>query len=250
MELNKNVDFVLHNSGTIPNNNGILYSSHDDSFAKEGFGCKSSLINRENNGELHASSSPKNNNCVIEIYRFKFTEEIMEKLGEFSKIHQLDSRKDFKDSWNYWMEEHSLLIEVEVNRLKELGFKGDIVDKMFKSARYYFRKRKDKDKDMDNILKQDLDQEPEQKQDIKNRKYQCVSKLLLEIMDNHIKHLLGLQESIKKPSIAFLDFCKQNKELLKEEIQDLLQLGITDIKDIQLKIKKTYKNKYFSIIHK
>jgi hypothetical protein len=242
MEFKNDVDFLLHTSCIIPNNDGIVYSSHNGSFAKEGFESKSSPFIRENNGELYDSSCNKNNDFVIGIFRYKFTDKIMEKLGEFSKIHQLDSRKDFKDSWNFWIEEeeNSLLIKEEINRLIELGFKGDILDKMFKSARYYFRKRKVND-DINNDNNNNID---------KNRKYQTSSKLLLEIMDNHIKNLLSLQESIKKPSIAFLDFCKLNKDLLKEEIQDLQKLGITDIKDIQLKIKKTYKNKYFSIIHK
>jgi hypothetical protein len=38
------------------------------------------------------------------IYRFKFTEEFMEYLHNFSKIHQYDERKDFKEAWNIWIE--------------------------------------------------------------------------------------------------------------------------------------------------
>ena len=75
------------------------------------------------------------------IYRFKFTEEFMEVLYEFSKIHQYDERKDFKEAWKIWVEENETIINQETTRLNDLGYKGDILDKMFKSARYYFRKK-------------------------------------------------------------------------------------------------------------
>ena len=48
-----------------------------------------------------------------------------------------------------------------------------------------------------------------------------------------------------KPSDGFVDFCNNNKNILKEEISYLFQQGITDLKYIQNKIKKTYKNRYF-----
>ena len=37
------------------------------------------------------------------IYRYKFTEHFMEELYEFSKIHQYDARKDFKEAWKIWI---------------------------------------------------------------------------------------------------------------------------------------------------
>ena len=78
------------------------------------------------------------------IFRFKFTEEFMEELHNFSKIHQYDHRKDFKDAWVKWTEENQDIIAKEVDRLVAMGYpnEDDIVDdKMFKSARYYFRKK-------------------------------------------------------------------------------------------------------------
>ena len=77
------------------------------------------------------------------IYRFKFTEEFMEELYKFAKIHQYDHRKDFKEAWTKWTEENSDIISNETERLLALGYKNEdnIDDKMFKSARYYFRKK-------------------------------------------------------------------------------------------------------------
>ena len=77
----------------------------------------------------------------INIFRYKFTEEFTIELYKFSKIHQYDHRSDFKEAWNIWTEENEDLVDEEIRRLSNLGYDGDILDKMFKSARYYFRKK-------------------------------------------------------------------------------------------------------------
>lgn len=191
----------------------------------------------------------------IPIYRFKFTQDFMEELHQFSKIHYLDNRKDFKEAWVKWSEEEEKkdLIEKEIKRLNELGFHGDILDKMFKSARYYFRKREDNASITTTNSKKVFEETDVEGELVNKRNYHCCSKYLLEIMDKQIKNLLlekDKEAENKKPSIAFLHFCKENKDLLKEEIESLFKLGFTDVKEIQNKIKKTYKNKYFSINHK
>ena len=75
------------------------------------------------------------------IYRYKFTQEFMDHLYQFSKIHQYDDRKVFKDSWDIFKEDSDDIISSEMRRLEGLNYNGDILDKMFKSARYYFRKK-------------------------------------------------------------------------------------------------------------
>ena len=82
-----------------------------------------------------------NNELSNMIYRFKFTEDFMSELYKFSKIHQFDDRKDFKEAWKIWTEENEQIIDSEMCRLLHLGYNGDVLDKMFKSARYYFRKK-------------------------------------------------------------------------------------------------------------
>ena len=164
----------------------------------------------------------------INIYRYKFTDEFMVDLYQFSKIHQYDDRHDFKEAWKIWMEENEEIIEQEIRRITELGYRGEIIDKMFKSARYYFRKKP-------------LTNEKEQQ---KRRVYTGLSKNLLYVMDQHIMNNLT-NENQNKPSITFLDFCKENKQLLGEEILELIKVGIKDQTEIMNKIKKTYKNRYF-----
>jgi len=165
------------------------------------------------------------------IFRFKFTEAFMVDLYKFSKIHQYDHRKDFKEAWTIWIEENDDIIDEEVNRLLDLGYDGDILDKMFKSARYYFRK------------KSPVAVEPKQR-----RQYISVSRELLESMDAHIKINIGLPDY--QPKIGFVSFYEENNSLIEETFRSFYEQDIKDREFIQLKLKKTYKNRYFMIISK
>ena len=165
------------------------------------------------------------------IFRFKFTEEFMEELHNFSKIHQYDHRKDFKEAWVKWTDENQDIIAKEVDRLVAMGYpnEDDIVDdKMFKSARYYFRK------------KSAVKPEPKQR-----RQYIGVDHELLENMDIHIR--TNIYNDDYKPKTAFIMFCKEYDTILRQTIE---QMSISDAKMIQEKIKKTYKNRYFMLTNK
>jgi hypothetical protein len=164
------------------------------------------------------------------IYRYKFSDNFIEELFRFSKIHQYDERKDFKEAWNTWRNNNNSIIEDEIKRLLELNYHGDIMDKMYKSARYYFRKKG-----------------TEKKEPTKRCAYVGLLKELLDSMDNHIKSNIDKKEY--KPSEGFSDFCKENIELLKKEIERLISYNIKDSLQIKNKIKKTYKNRYFMIIN-
>jgi len=166
------------------------------------------------------------NEFNINIFRYKFSNEFIQPLHQFSKIHQYDHRKDFKEAWTIWIEENEDLISKEVKRLLELDYKGDILDKMFKSARYYFRKKS-----------------TEKKEPQKRRNYVGIQTELLKAMDTHI--CANKKIDNYKPSFGFDDFCKQNIDLLKTEVNSLYKSGITDSDEIKNKIKKTYKNRYF-----
>jgi hypothetical protein len=170
-------------------------------------------------------------NVPIGIYRYKFTNEFTNELYKFSKVHQYDHRKDFKQAWEIWTDENSDLIASETTRLTNLGYEGEILDKMFKSARYYFRKKS-----------------TEKKAPVKRRIYVGSQKELLETMDAHIKSSILAGEF--KPSDGFDEFCKQNVEILKDQVNQFIRAGISDSNEIKSKIKKTYKNRYFLVISK
>jgi len=193
----------------------------------------------DNEGILDRSESEKTNdreekinsdNINAFIYRFKFTQNFMDDLYKFSKIHQYDDRKSFKEAWETWTHDQEELIEDETYRLNKLGYDGDVLDKMFKSARYYFRKKGTS--------------KPEPKE---RKKYIGVHKDLLDAMDLHIFN--GRNSPDYKPSDGFVDFCKTNTTDLKEEIVRLLENKL-DSSEVMSKIKKTYKNRYFISITK
>jgi len=167
----------------------------------------------------------------INIFRYKFSDDLTKPLYQFSKIHQYDHRKDFKEAWNIWIEENVDLVNTEIKRLTELEYKGDILDKMFKSARYYFRKKSTEKKD------------PQ-----KRRSYVGIQSELLVVMDKHIN--ANKRNDNYKPSTGFDEFCKEYIEILKLEVSSLFKSGITNSEEIKNKIKKTYKNRYFMSISK
>jgi hypothetical protein len=181
--------------------------------------------------EDNKNDSESNKKINATIFRFKFTEAFMEDLYKFSKIHQYDHRKDFKEAWNNWIEENDDIIDEEVGRLLHLGYDGDILDKMFKSARYYFRK------------KSPVTIEPKQR-----RPYIGVSRELLEAMDTHIKTNIGLLDY--QPKTGFVSFYEENNSLIVQTFRSFYEKNIKDSEFIQLKLKKTYKNRYFMIISK
>jgi len=162
------------------------------------------------------------------IYRFKFTEDFMEELYKFSKIHQYDERKDFKEAWKLWTEENEDIILQETKRLDNLGYDGDVMDKMFKSARYYFRKKS-----------------TEKKQPKQRRQYISVNRELLDAMDNHIEENIFNEDY--QPKTGFISFCKANEKILKESLAKIFEQGVKDSELIEEKIKKTYKNRYFML---
>ena len=208
------------NNGTC-NDNEFHYNRATD-------GCyRRHIDNDDINSENCIDSENINTDKSALIYRFKFTQEFMDTLFQFSKIHQYDDRKSFKEAWVLWKESNEEIINAETRRLVELKYSGDILDKMFKSARYYFRKK--------NVTK------PEPKE---RRQYVTVQKKLLDSMDHYIKENIDT-----KPSDSFIEFCENHKDDLREEVSELLKQRL-DRDEIINKVKKTYKNRYFILVNK
>ena len=203
--------------------NNISDNCGASTYRSEPFSNSKSIENYDNRIDCN------NNKTNINIYRFKFTDEFTGELYKFSKIHQYDHRKDFKEAWNTWLEEQEGLVSEEVRRLVNLGYNGNILDKMFKSARYYFRNKNTQKK------------EPAQR-----KVYKSVQKELLDAMDEHIKNNISVPDY--KPSEGFDNFCKENFEVIKNEVNNLCKNGFTDATEIKNKVKKTYKNRYFLFI--
>jgi hypothetical protein len=92
------------------------------------FANKIQLMYSHINNDIHfdETSIEENNDKQIEIYsqiyRFKFSKEFMEELHNFSKIHQYDERKDFKEAWKIWIEDNNDIIDIACLQIRENFF--------------------------------------------------------------------------------------------------------------------------------
>ena len=188
-----------------------------------------------------SSSKPTTEESIdsitVQTFRFKFSQEFTEHMSYFAKIHQYDDRKVFKEAWLEWINQAEInaLINDETKILTNQGYTGDIIDKMFKSTRYYYRTKKD-------------NTEPA----TQRKEYVGFSSNMLEIIDNHVKN--QFLENTKKnnqnmiitnisPAHAYVDFCEKHQLEIGVESLCLRQTD-SDI-DLSHKFKKTYKNRYF-----
>jgi hypothetical protein len=175
-----------------------------------------------------------------EIYRYKFSQEFMDHLEIFAIEHEDFDITNFKEAWESWTEENASLIAKEITLLLENNFQGDALDKMFFSARYYYRKKETRKTSSKHAPK-------EKKQNIKY----ASSRAFLEQMDNHIQS----QDTKTKPSKCFDNFVKHQYSFIEEEYraylnkqeQDNANTTTLDEKAFQEKMKKTYKNRIFVI---
>jgi hypothetical protein len=182
------------------------------------------------------------------IFRFNLSDEMVDALLDFSKMHQFDDRHAYADAWNEWKNAPhiSKMLADEIERLQNLDYRGSaecIEKKIFKSGRYYFRNK--------SFIKVPP----------KTRgKYISVSKELICAMDEHIAR--GINNNSKNghdncgqtppspPADLFSEFCKRRVDILKMEIDRLIDLESfsEDPALIIAKIKKTFKNRAFQIL--
>jgi hypothetical protein len=169
-------------------------------------------------------------------FRFSFSKEFNNELLNFSKLHQDDDRKTFKTSWEKWIDDEQIrsLINLEIKEKKRQGFAGDIFDKIYKSSRYYFRKKPDEAV------------EPKKRKD-----YSRVSKEFLKCIDLHIQS--EIDTNITKndivsvisisPEQAYNNFCSKHKSQLTTEIVRMKSQQSPE--DFVQKFKKTFKNRFY-----
>ena len=162
-------------------------------------------------------------------YRFKFTDDFIKHLMEFSRIHRFDDAVAFKDNWKIWCDENKGLIKEENDVLKAKGYEGDALVKMYKSARYYFKNKSMKKTDAK-----------------KRRQYVGLNPEFREAIDEHIESISLRQEM--KPAEGYNNFMDDTKyaTLIGMEKLRLESYKFTK-EEIGLKLKKTYKNRYFNM---
>lgn len=159
------------------------------------------------------------------IYRFKFSDTIIDTMKEFARIHKYDDRTTFKESWNIWVKQKSTQIDKEKDRLMALGFNGNIEDKMYKSIRYYYCKK-----------------DTQVKAPKPRKEYVPIHPNVLDVIDKHINNTISSEMS--KPSECFTIFEREYDSIINNEIERLKKCSYT-YEEAYNKLKKTYKNRYF-----
>ena len=209
------------------------------------------VVNEENNkaGMCVYNNTPDANteatNKKKPIFRFNLSDELVDALLDFSKTHQFDDRRAYAYAWNEWKNAPHIsnMLAHEIERLQGMDYKGSaasIENKIFKSGRYYFRN------------KSFVKASPKPR-----GKYISVSKELICAMDEHIARGINNNDNdkdnndgqiqIPSPADLFSDFCKRCVDILKMEIERLIDLEqfSEDPSLIIAKIKKTFKNRAF-----
>jgi hypothetical protein len=167
------------------------------------------------------------------IFRFKFCNIIIELIHDFSKIHEYDDNKTYKEKWVQFLEINNELIEREQLRLNDLGYTKNINDKMYRSGRYYFRKKTNDDT----------------KKNKQRRKYISCDIIFIDLMDKHISENINNNIIKFKPSTEYLNFQDIYKNEIKLELERIHMIMEIDNNELIHKIKKTYKNRYYLISH-
>ena len=163
-----------------------------------------------------------------QIFRYKFSEQIHCLIGEFSSTHKFDEPIQFREEWDLFVIENKEQLEREKNRLVSIGYDKNVDEKMYKSARYYFKNKPTAKK------------EPK-----KRRKYVTIDKTFLGQMDKHINEVAFVQDL--KPAHAYNNFISDDKYSSKmdEIVEDLMDENDLEEAEVEKKICKTYKNRYF-----
>lgn len=169
---------------------------------------------------------------TTKIYRFKFSENFSNKLEQFSIIHQYDKPKDFKEAYNLFLKNNEDMVIREKRNLIGNGYDGDINDKMYRSARYYF-----KNKDHSNTDNKFKDKK-------KRRSYIKQNTEFINAVDQHVAKML---QQDTKPSVAFKNF-QELEPYSNSYKNEIIRISgfLDNEKDILNKVKKTYKNRYFT----
>ncbi len=158
----------------------------------------------------------------MSIYRFKLSSQITDELNLFVSINKYCVPQDFKDNWDKWIKTKTELINMETKRLEKVGYTDSVINKMYRSARYYLKNK--------SSIKE---------KSAKRTKYIRLSKPIREQVDCHIDRIIRNV----KPSEGLELFI--NLKYIQKLIEDEMTEKNLTREDISNKIKKMYKNRYY-----
>lgn len=169
-------------------------------------------------------------------FRQPFSDVVVQKLTEFTKTHLTKNRKEFQQMWSRWIVDNACLIDQEQTRLRNNGFAGDVLDKMYKSARNYLRKKIRRELSHERECRTNADADIGKKR--KNRI--STDKNIIALMHSHAKLLGGSDSRAWKPSEKFKCFMQTHGTQVREEIARCCNHGESKY-ECMFRIKSGYK---------
>ena len=149
------------------------------------------------------------------VFRFKFDRDINSILQRFASVHHGDDLEDFKDAWETFLKTFRTAIDIEAQRLKEIGYNGDVENKMLTSVRYYYCKQfkigntEKKDQETPN-QETPVQEAPDEENDTQTkRSYVKINKNVHDEIDKFLKKN---NNYTLKPATAWSEFCKEHDE--------------------------------------
>ena len=211
-------------------------------------------------------------NVKVPVFRFKLSNNVFNTIREFSRIHQHDDRITFKESWETWSDDNKTLIDNETQRLSDIGFGSNMNEKLFRTAKYYFVKKTFNpannanatvadaeavdDADVvtvvavdDVTVVADLADAVDTNETINAKKYITISRNFLNCISGQIEQNIG--NNSFTPAKGYAHFIEHFNADINHEIA-LIKEKTPDISndDCNIKIKKTYKNKFYQYTNK
>jgi len=180
----------------------------------------------------------------FEKHRFDFSPSIVDDLTDFTALHLHDNNKTFKAAWQEWIQDPKINIHLtqEIERLHHLGFQGDVLQKMYASARYYLRKKL-----TDNVPEPVL---------MYNTQTSCprFSREFLQKIDDDALQQIDLPMATKpnqrvriiSQAEAYAAFCNSHQTDIYQEFVELAKQGPLPPSMVH-KLKKTYKRRFYEI---
>jgi hypothetical protein len=164
---------------------------------------------------------------VLQQHHFNYSDDFADSLSKFATDHSNLKSKDFKLAWEEWTNINAANILEEQERMRSQGYEGSVDEKMYFSARYYYRKKAIREK-------------TEQDQDVKTprKKYESSENPVLEQMSEHI---------ILQISRGRVDTAESNVSNMTPSKSFANYCDGFNITEDDAKIKKTYKNLYWRI---
>jgi hypothetical protein len=206
---------------------------------------------------MSATPSVPSMSLQFHCHRIDFSNNCVDLLEEFARIHQYDDRKTFKEAWQSWVQDNASMITTEVNHLQNIdtaishqkNAREIILDKMFKSVRYYHRKKYLQSKDQEEQYHPPQKDPPPKEKGFSKSFLKRIDESIMDQINHQVQKQNTIKVSLTQKEV-FDYFCQ---EYAKDILQECLYQKERNIDNDQVldtivpRLKKTVKNRYYNI---